>query len=106
MLQAEADWRTTSKERRGFQRLPAAVDAALLSTALGRVAAITVDVSQAGCRLRTRARGQRGDHLVLTLGAIGPRAVTIAWAAGGELGLAFAQPLHWTVVTDLAGITR
>ncbi|WP_174279534.1 PilZ domain-containing protein [Sphingomonas bacterium] len=106
MNEADSDWRDASKERRGFQRVSARVDAALLSTALGRVAATVTDLSQAGCRLRTRARGWRGDHLVLAIGDLAPRAVTVVWAGEGELGVVFAQPLHWTVMTDLAGIER
>ena len=106
MRDAEDDWRDTTRERRASQRVGTQVPVALLSTALGRVGATLTDLSQTGCRLRTRARVQRDVHLVLALGPIAPRAVTVAWAGEGELGLAFAQPLHWAVMTDLAGIAR
>ena len=93
---------TPSKERRRFQRLQVSVPATLISTALGRVNAVLVDISQAGCRIRTRARAHRGEYFVLTIGELGPRAVQAAWRHDGQVGLAFAEPLGWAVVMQMA----
>lgn len=91
-----------AKERRRFHRVPLDRPAELLSTALGRVGATLVDLSQSGCRVRTRARCQAGDHFVLRIGPFGARAVTVAWRQDETVGLAFAELLAWTVVTAIA----
>ena len=96
------DWVASSRERRVFHRFLVNLPASLLSTALGRVSATVVDFSQAGCRIRTRARCYRGDRLVLTIKGLSPRAVEAAWRGDGVVGLAFAEPLSWAVVTQLA----
>ena len=87
MLFDDAEW-SAPKERRESQRVPADAPAVLLGAALGRVSATVTDLSRTGCRVRTRLRCRAGDGVVLRIGAIEPKAVTIAWAADGEMGLA------------------
>lgn len=105
MLQDPGHWWGVPKERRRFHRIPSDVPAALLSTALGRVAATVTDLSQNGCRLRTHARCHRGDTLVVTFGGMSPRAVIAAWRENGEMGFAFIDPLAWSIVATLAAAT-
>lgn len=102
MLRADPDWREELKDGRQFQRVPVQASASLVSSALGRVDATLIDLSQSGCRIRVRVRCERGDHFVLRIGSIGPRAVVTAWRRGDEVGLAFAQPLAWAVVAGIA----
>lgn len=95
------------KDARRFQRVPAAASAVLMSTALGRIAVPILDLSQGGCRTRTNIRCREGDHFVLKLDGIGPRGVRIAWrhedgAGAAEMGLAFAEPIAWSIVQDIA----
>ena len=103
MLKDDPHWREAPKDGRQFQRVPVTgCPASLLSTALGRVDATLVDLSQSGCRIRARVRCERGDHFVLRIGSIGPRAVVAAWRRDDEVGLAFAEPLAWAVVAGIA----
>lgn len=95
-------WLSPSKERRRFLRVNVDVPAMLMSTALGRVKARLVNLSQSGCCIRTRARAYRGDHFVLTIEQLGPRAVQAAWRDEGLVGLSFDEPLSWAVVIRLA----
>jgi len=95
------------KDARRFQRVPAHASATLMSTALGRVAVSVCDLSQGGCRMHTNIRCREGDRFVLKLDGIGPKAVTVAWrtedgAGGAEIGLAFAEPISWSVVEGIA----
>lgn len=100
MVDEAAGW-IEPKERRQLLRLPVEARAMLISSALGRVAATVIDLSQAGCRVRSRARCHRGDHLVLTIETFAPRFVEAAWWHDGEVGLAFSQPLAWAVVAEI-----
>lgn len=102
MLTEAHDWQDEWKERRRFHRVPTDCPAVLLSTALGRVNATVLDLSQSGCRIRLRAKCRRGDQFVLRIGSFGPRAVTIAWHDGNEVGMVFAELLAWTVVSAIA----
>ena len=102
MQRDEHQWWDETKDARGFHRVPAQAPATLLSTALGRVAAMVMNLSQSGCRIRTCARCHRGDHFVLKFDAIGPRAVTVVWHDGDEVGLVFDELLSWAVVTGIA----
>jgi hypothetical protein len=95
------------QDARRFQRVPASASATLMSTALGRIAVPVLDLSQGGCRTRTSIRCREGDRFVLKLDGIGPRAVTVAWrtedqAGSAEMGLAFAEPIAWSVVQGIA----
>lgn len=89
-------------ERRRSLRLAVEAPAVLLSTARVRVRAGVLDLSRTGCRVRTRLRCCRGDGFVLRIGAFEPKAVTVAWISDGEVGLAFARPLAWSVVRAIA----
>lgn len=97
-----ADWRQPKKERRLLHRVPASEHAALLSSALGRVDAELLDLSQTGCRIRSRVCCRRGDRFVLRIDSFGPRAVTTAWQQGDSIGVAFVEPLAWAVVAMIA----
>lgn len=104
MLRDISLWEVASKERRQYHHLKVRLPADLLSAALGRVHATVIDFSQAGCRIRTRARCHRGDRLVLTIRGLGPQAVQAAWRGDDNVGLLFAEPLSWAVVMQLAKI--
>lgn len=100
----EQRWWDELKDGRRFHRVPADAPAALVSTALGRVRATVLDISQGGCRVRVGARCHDGDRFVLKLEMIGPRAVAVAWHRDEEVGLVFAEPLGWAAVAQVAAI--
>lgn len=106
MLRELPEWNLPPKERRRLHRFCVDSPALLLSTALGKVNANLVDLSQFGCRIRTRARCYRGEHFVLTIDSLCPHAVKVAWSHDGEVGLSFIEGLSWAVVTALVARSR
>lgn len=92
-------------DRRSLNRYPVAMRVTLRE---GRACVFDVtiqDLSCQGCRVALGYHAAPGQDVVVRFAGLQPIRATIMWASGGEAGVKFAQPFHYSVLRHLITTT-